>query len=54
MPFYDSIKGESIVTDVSGIKIFDDIGIKSFFFKGPEGYEFEIQEFTNPEIERLF
>ena len=54
MPFYESIKGETLVTDVSEIKIFDDIGVKSFFFKGPDGYEFEIQEFTNPEIERLF
>lgn len=54
MPYYESIKEETLVTDVSDIKIFDDIGVKSFFFKGPDGYEFEIQEFTNPEIERLF
>lgn len=54
MPFYETIKGEILVTNVSDIKIFDDIGVKSFFFRGPDGYEFEIQEFTNPEIERLF
>lgn len=54
MPYYESIKGEALVTDVSDIKIFDDIGVRSFFFKAPNGYEFEIQEFTNPEIERLF
>ena len=54
MPFYETIKGEILVTYLSDIKIFDDIGVKSFFFRGPDGYEFEIQEFTNPEIERLF
>ncbi len=29
-------------------------GLKSFFFKGPEGYDFEIQEFIKPELRELF
>lgn len=46
-------KYKSII-DVSEIKFFDDIGLKSFFFKGPEGYDFEIQEFTNEDLRQLF
>lgn len=42
------------VIDLSEIKFFDDIGLKSFFFKGPEGYDFEIQEFTNTDLRKLF
>lgn len=42
------------LTDLSEIKYFDDIGLKSFFFKGPEGYDFEIQEFTNETLRALF
>lgn len=42
------------VDNLSEIKFFDDIGLKSFFFKGPEGYDFEIQEFTNPDLMNLF
>lgn len=36
------------------IKYFADIGLRSFFFKGPEGYDFEIQEFTKPDMKMLF
>lgn len=39
---------------LSEIKYFDDIGLKSFLFKGPEGYDFEIQEFTNPDLRELY
>lgn len=42
------------LTSLSEIKFFDDIGLKSFFFKGPEGYDFEIQEFTNEQLRALF
>lgn len=31
-----------------------EIGLTSFFFKGPEGYDFEIQEFTRPEDRKVF
>jgi len=42
------------VTSISELKTFPDIGLRSFFFEGPEGYSFEIQEFTNPELREKF
>ncbi len=42
------------VDQLSEIKHFEDIGLKSFFFKGPEGYDFEIQEFKNETLRKLF
>ena len=36
------------------IKHFEDIGLRSFFFKAPEGYDFEIQEFYREELRALF
>jgi catechol 2,3-dioxygenase-like lactoylglutathione lyase family enzyme len=45
---------EKALDDLSEIKFFDDIGLKSFFFKGPEGYDFEIQEFINEDLRALF
>jgi len=33
---------------------FEDLGLKSFFFDGPEGYRFEIQEFLEPTLRQLF
>lgn len=50
---YNEFK-EKNVTDLSEIKFFEDIGLKSFFFKGPEGYDFEIQEFLTPSLRELF
>jgi catechol 2,3-dioxygenase-like lactoylglutathione lyase family enzyme len=47
MPYYERLKEDAQVKDLSGIKVFDDIGVKSFFFKGPEGYDFEIQQFVS-------
>ena len=40
--------------DMTDIKIFDDIHLKSFIFTGPEGYKFEVQEFTSEELRSLF
>ena len=51
--YYKKFK-ELKVTDLSEIKHFDDIGLRSFFFKGPEGYDFEIQEFLNKDLKELF
>ncbi len=39
---------------LSPIKTVKDIGLKSFFFKGPEGYDFEIQQFTDDTLRQLF
>jgi len=53
IPYYDRLKAYG-VNDLSEIKIFEEIGVKSFFFKGPGSYDFEIQMFTKPEIKSLF
>lgn len=47
MPYYEKVSKSKAVTNVSEIKVFEDIGIKSFFFKGPMNYDFEIQQFTD-------
>lgn len=39
---------------LTDIKILSEIGIRSFFFKGPEGYNFEIQEFLSSELRSIF
>ena len=39
---------------ITAVKAIEEIGLRSFFFKGPEGYDFEIQEFTNPELKKMF
>ena len=31
------------------LSIVEKVPLKSIFFKGPSGYEFEIQQFINPE-----
>jgi len=42
------------VSELTPLKMHADIGLKSFFFKGPEGYDFEIQEFVRPEDRKVF
>jgi predicted enzyme related to lactoylglutathione lyase len=42
------------VSNLTAIKENAEIGLKSFFFRGPEGYDFEIQEFTRPHDRKLF
>ena len=44
----DKIKG---ATEIKEIK---SVGLRSFFFKGPEGYDFEIQEFIRDDLKNLF
>lgn len=46
-PHHTRLKQCAEVTELTDVKIFEDIGIKSFFFKGPDGYDFEIQQFTD-------
>ena len=38
----------------SPVKQVKELDLKSFFFTGPEGYEFEIQQFTSGDLSRLF
>lgn len=40
--------------EISDIKKVKEIELESFFFKGPEGYDFEIQQFKSPELRDLF
>ena len=40
--------------DMTEIKFFEDIQLKSFLFTGPEGYKFEIQQFMSEELSKLF
>lgn len=42
------------VSELTPVKHHPDIGLRSFFFKGPEGYDFEIQEFERPEDRKVF
>jgi len=53
---YDRIKHyeNEFVFDLSEIKHFEDIQLKSFFFKCHEGYDFEIQSFQSEELKRIF
>lgn len=42
---YESLKNQGL-EDMTELIIHTKIPLKSFFFTGPEGYKFEIQEFT--------
>lgn len=42
------------ISYASPMRFIEDIGLKSFIFEGPEGYLFEVQEFTNVELQNLF
>lgn len=42
------------VEGVSEIKAVKDIDLKSFFFTGPKGYRFEIEQFTTGALSELF
>lgn len=40
--------------ELSDIRTVKDIALKSFFLTGPEGYRFEVQQFTAGELSELF
>lgn len=48
------IKADGRASGVSEIKQVKELALKSFFFTGPEGYRFEVEQFTSGELERLF
>ncbi len=50
---YEKIKNAN-AEGLSEIKQVKALSLKSFFFKGPEGYEFEIQHFGSPELKEIF
>lgn len=51
---HEALKGSSMVSGLSEISQVKDLALKSFFFQGPEGYHFEIEQFTSGELSRLF
>lgn len=53
MAEYHRVK-ELDVKDLTSIKFFEDIPLRSFFFKDSEGHDFEIQEFIDDEHKKLF
>ncbi len=50
---YAKLKSYNLA-DMTEIKFFEDIKLNSFLFTGPEGYKFEIQQFTSEELSKLF
>ena len=46
--------GKHNLDSCTEIKEMADIGLKSFFFKGPEGYDFEVQQFTADDMRDIF
>lgn len=51
---YEDLKGCDGVEGLSAIKQVKDMDLKSFFFTGPEGYHFEVEQFTSGDLSRLF
>ena len=49
-----SLKGSRGVEGLSEIKQVKDLALKSFFFTGPEGYHFEVEQFTSGALSELF
>ncbi len=50
---YGSLK-EKGLKDMTEIRYFEDIHLKSFIITGPQGYKFEVQEFTDQDLNNLF
>lgn len=51
---YEELKGCKGVEGLSEIKQVKNLDLKSFFFTGPEGYHFEVEQFTSGELSELF
>ena len=51
---HESLKGRRGVEGLSEIKQVKDLALKSFFFTGPEGYHFEVEQFTSGALSELF
>jgi len=49
-----ALKGAKGVDGLSPIKQVKDMALESFFFTGPEGYHFEVEQFTSGELRQLF
>lgn len=51
---HEALKGAKGVDGLSPIKQVKDMALESFFFTGPEGYHFEVEQFTSGELQKLF
>ena len=51
---HEALRGARLVEGLSEIKQVKDMDLKSFFFTGPEGYHFEVEQFTSGELSELF
>lgn len=51
---HEALNGCEGVDGLSDIKQVKDLDLKSFFFTGPEGYHFEVEQFTSGELSELF
>ena len=51
---HESLKGSRGVEGLSEIKQVKDLALKSFFFTGPEGYQFEVEKFKSGALSELF
>ena len=51
---HESLKGSRGVEGLSEIKQVKDLARKSLFFTGPEGYHFEVEQFTSGALSELF
>ena len=51
---HESLKGSRGVEGLSEVKQVKGLALKSFFFTGPEGYHFEVEQFTSGALSELF
>lgn len=51
---YEALEGAFGVEDLSPIRQVKDMSLESFFFHGPEGYSFEVEQFTDGALQALF
>ncbi len=49
-----ALQGAKGVDGLSPIKQVKDMALESFFFTGPEGYHFEVEQFASGELRQLF
>ena len=49
-----ALGGAEGVDGLSPIKQVKEMALESFFFTGPEGYHFEVEQFTSGELQKLF
>ena len=51
--WYNKLKAKN-VPNMTELEYHEDIELRGFFIEGPEKYNFEIQEFMNPEMRKMF